>query len=130
MIALRSLGGCVAVFAHRSRPRFPALISGVAVAPDRTTPGARQEVVQPGGEVTDLRTEVTGVTAADLEGVTATRDVVRAAVLDAIRRLAATGRQVGDCPGPNLAHPPCDLSAHHHGADCGTTAGVLHIDDD
>ena len=48
--------------------------------------------MQPGGEVTDLRTEVTGVTAADLEGVTATRDDVRAAVLDAIRRLAAAGQ--------------------------------------
>ena len=42
-----------------------------------------QELVQPGGVVTDLRTEVTGVSAADLEGVTATRDQVRAAVLDA-----------------------------------------------
>ena len=50
--------------------------------------------MQPGGEVTDLRTEVTGVTAADLEGVTTTRDEVRAAVLDAIRRLAAAGRPV------------------------------------
>lgn len=55
---------------------------------------ARQEVVQPGGEVTDLRTEVTGVTAADLEGVMTTRDEVRAAVLDAIRRIAAAGRPV------------------------------------
>ena len=54
---------------------------------------ASQELVQPGGVVTDLRTEVTGVSAADLEGVTATRDQVRAAVLDAVRRLAAGGRQ-------------------------------------
>ena len=54
--------------------------------------------MQPGGEVIDLRTEVTGVTAADLEGVTATRDVVRAAVLNAIRRLAATGQQVIGAP--------------------------------
>jgi len=83
--------------------------------------------VQPGGEVTDLRTEVTGVTAADLEGVTATRDVVRAAVLNAIRRLAATGQQVVVCS-PMICIPgmPCKLAAIH-GADCDTPIMCLQM---
>jgi len=86
----------------------------------------RQEVVQPGGEVTDLRTEVTGVTAADLEGITATRDVVRAAVLNAIRRLAATGQQVLVSPMTAYANCHYDMPASY-GADRSSTSTVLPI---
>ena len=58
----------------------------------------------PEGVITDLRTHVTGVAPADLEGVTCTRDAAQAAMLAAIKKQGA-GRQVPALPSPPPPYP-------------------------
>ena len=56
-----------------------------------------QETVKPEGVITDLRTHVTGVTAADLEGVTCDLATAQTAMLACLRQQQA-GRQVAPIP--------------------------------